>query len=190
VNNDKLVGKLVNDRLYLHYRARSYLPRELAERIDAAEVVLDNEFPDSQTPGWNVIRVHLRWNQVAFLHYPGFRSIAHPVLRKSYSVGRQSKYQPVVMTVTCYDPASPSASILHRKEAFLPREDDDFGLFSTLTSQEEAAGLFKNPSIIGLKDCWEGLLRKHHLTIDHHVLYYRGKPATAKDCQKVRARVR
>jgi DNA phosphorothioation-associated putative methyltransferase len=60
--------------------------------------------------------------------------------------------------------------ILHRKETFLPPGDPRIREFAVLTKSEEEAGLYRDPSSIGLRIQWNALLRRLRLSYQGHLL--------------------
>jgi len=102
---------------------------------------------------------------VSFLKYPGFHELPHPELSESVRISlvtgkvSRSRYG-----------ADGNPPILHRKEAFVAGDDPAATTWARLTAQEENAGLYDHPVVIGFKATWEGLLRKKGLTYRGHDL--------------------
>ena len=112
-----------------------------------------------------VIKLHYEKACISYLHYPDFDDVAHPSLHSAATVGL--KHQTFTAQSYLGRAATP---ILHRKERFLSPQDPRHAVFSTLTKQEEAAGLFENPTRIGLSTYWEALLAEKKLVIRGHRL--------------------
>ena len=102
---------------------------------------------------------------VSFLKYPAFHELPHPELSESVRVSlvtgkvSRSRYG-----------ADGNPPILHRKEAFVTADDPAAPAWARLTAQEENAGLFDHPVVIGFKATWEGLLRDKGLAYRGHDL--------------------
>src|SRR5262249_16151848 len=71
--------------------------------------------------------------------------------------------------------------ILHRKEAFLPPGDQRIADFAALTKREEEAGLYRDPSRIGLRTQWLTLLKRLNLGYEGHSLVSLRTPASDQD---------
>ena len=102
---------------------------------------------------------------VSFLHYPEFRERPHPELGESVRVSLVTGK--VVRLRYGRDGNSP---ILHRKELLVPGDDPDAVAWARLTEQEEGAGLYDRPEVIGFKAVWEALLRGKGLAYRGHDL--------------------
>ena len=76
-----------------------------------------------------------------------------------------------------YDTTQPRATdrSLHRKELLLDASDPDYARFAALTNQEEQAGLFATPSIIGHERAWSEQLSQCGLMIRDHDLCKAGE---------------
>jgi DNA phosphorothioation-associated putative methyltransferase len=102
---------------------------------------------------------------VSFLKYPGFHEVPHPELSESVRISlvtgkvSRSRYG-----------ADGNPPILHRKEAFVSADDPAAAAWARLTMQEESAGLYDHPVVIGFKATWEGLLRAKGLAYRGHDL--------------------
>ena len=114
---------------------------------------------------WNLLKLHTGEHSITFLSYPSFDSDPHPVLCHATKINLNSGR---IVRTDYTQRANPP--ILHRKETFLPPDDPQVEAFSALTKQEEDAGLYRDPSRIGLRLFWESLLRKKKLRYDGHTL--------------------
>jgi len=65
---------------------------------------------------------------------------------------------------------SDNPPILHRKEQFVLNEDPLRPKYEGLTQQEEAKGLYEQPSQIGTRKAWQALLDQKGLRIRGHKL--------------------
>lgn len=114
---------------------------------------------------WNLLKLHSREYSITFLSYPDFDENPHPALVHATKINLNSGR---IVRTDYSDRANPP--ILHRKETFLPPEDPRIEKFAALTKAEEAAGLYREPSKIGLRIYWETLLRRKGLKYDDHRL--------------------
>jgi DNA phosphorothioation-associated putative methyltransferase len=127
----------------------------------------------SPPPGWNLLKLHTTEFAVTFLSYPEFDTDPHPALAKATKINLKSG----CVTHTDYL-ARANPPILHRKEAFLPPADPRVPNYAALTAREEEAGLYQDPSRIGLRVQWLALLKRVGLTHEGHALVR--KPTTAR----------
>src|SRR5262249_46803907 len=140
-------GKKLPDALYL-FRPREHdVPLEVSDIISRAEVAAR---PD---PSWNLLKLHTEEVAVTFLSYPNFDEDPHPPLSQATKINLNSGS----IIRTDYKSRS-NPPILHRKEAFLPPSDRRIVDFAALTKREEEAGLYRDPSRIGLRAQWLTLL--------------------------------
>lgn len=58
--------------------------------------------------------------------------------------------------------------LLHRKEEFLDPDDPGFAKYRRLTAAEVRAGLYQNPTVIGLEEGWEAELQRCGVAIRGH----------------------
>ena len=88
---------------------------------------------------FNILKFSTNEPKISILSYPEFFFDPHPILLESVSVDlatgkvRRADFQ-----------GRENQPILHRKEAFLPRDHPAVPMFAALTSAEERAGLYKN----------------------------------------------
>lgn len=151
-------GKKLPRATYIYAPDASVLPRELGQLIQRLRDDL------GLTSDFNVVKF-AHDGGVSFLKYPGFHELPHPELSESVRVSlvtgkvSRSRYG-----------ADGNPPILHRKEAFVAAEDPAAAAWARLTAQEESAGLYDYPVVIGFKATWEGLLRDKGLAYRGHDL--------------------
>ena len=142
-------GKRLPSALYILRPKNEDLPPILAEAVRRAETAAA---PD---PSWNLLKLHTDQLALTFLSYPEFDADPHPALAESTKINLNSG---TVVRTEYRSRANPP--ILHRKETFLPPSDSRISTFSALTKQEEEAGLYRDPSRIGLRLHWQTLLKR------------------------------
>lgn len=153
-------GKRLPSALYLHIDGLHAAPDGLREIVEAQIQARD---PQGNA---NIIKLNLALPKISLLSYPDFDTDPHPALRESTTIDlitgktRFASYE---------DSRNPP--ILHRKEAFLPRDDPRIKLFSTLTEEEEKYGLFDLTRSIGFKKNWVQLLASRGLKLLGHELH-------------------
>jgi hypothetical protein len=151
-------GKKLPGALYIA-RATDWstLSPELAVTIERAIIASK---PD---PEWNLLKLHTDQVAISFLTYPDFDSDPHPALAEAVKINMNSG----TISKTDYrERANPP--ILHRKETFLPANDPRVPIFTSLTKQEEQAGLLRDLSRIGMRIHWETLLKRCGLSYEGH----------------------
>lgn len=152
------VGKRLPDSLYLHRDVAAELPSDVQELVDRAA---------RQTSGepFDVIRVSAEGDRIGLLAYPSFWSEAFPILAHSWSLAageQQTQHRD-------YRGHS-NPPVLHRKELLIPAGHPRREEFARLTAQAEAAGLFDDPTSIGLLMQWRETLRARGLRVRGHTL--------------------
>jgi SAM-dependent methyltransferase len=165
-------GKWLPNALYLYRDETADFEPELNKLLAQLVAVyqIGGEF--------NLVKFRTDELKISFLSYPDFFEVAHPVLCKAITIdlvkgkARQTDYKKNI-----------NPPILHRKETFLPADHSLWKAFRTLTSAEEAAGLYEETSTIGFKLNWERLLQEKGITIQGHSLEQRSAP----DLKLVRA---
>ena len=159
-----LPGKRVGGDVYLHRDTLTRHGHALHGTLSACVAVAGATFR------WNVCKLSPRRQRLSLLYYPRFRDDAHPALAAAASfdldrgVGRVRHYS-----------AQGNRPILHRKELLLDASDPDYARFAALTNQEEQAGLFATPSIIGHERAWSERLSQCGLMIRDHDLCKAGE---------------
>lgn len=157
----KPFGKQVKGNLYVHVAALEELDSHLRERIRLAAARA------SLTPeaDFNVIKIDEEANRISLLHYEYFFDNPFPALKRSCVVdllsGRIKRLN--------YE-QSDNPPILHRKELLLPTDHPQTPLFTALTQQLEAAGLFRDPRRIGFAREWQERLQSAGYEIREHQL--------------------
>ena len=156
------VGKKLPSATYLHVEALTTAPKSLRAMLDTLKGKLQI------TVEYNVIKLGTEAFRISFLSYPRFFEIPHPKLAKSTLVDLASgKVREEDYTKRSNRP------ILHRKEAFLPKEHAKIKLFTAMTQTEEKAGLYENTSTIGFAMNWNRLLHEKGLSYRGHQLIQR-----------------
>ena len=153
------VGKLLPDALYVHSSALSLLPSVLRVYEGCARAYVGT------VENANIIKLKISKPQISYLYYPDFEKNPHPALAGSLVVPLntfQIKY------AEYFDSSNPF--ILHRKETLLARDHPLHSRFERLTKQEERAGLYERPELIGTREGWERILNIKGLTHSGHRL--------------------
>lgn len=154
-------GKRLPGAIYLFRPEQSDLPQGLWATIRRAELAAQ---PD---PSWNLLKIHTDQFAFTFLDYPDFDSDPHPALAAATKIHLGTG----AIVRTDYR-ARANPPILHRKETFLPPSDPRIPGYSALTRQEVKAGLYRDPSRIGLRVQWLTLLKRLGLSYEGHSLIY------------------
>lgn len=158
-------GKLLPDALYVHASAINTLPAELRVYEGCARILA------GRVEGATIVKFSRLEPKVTYLLYPDFDVDPHPALAASLRVHLQTlklKYREFS--------SDTNASILHRKEAFVPPDYPCRAKFARLTRLEEAAGLFTSPQTIGRREQWQSLLTDKGLRLRGHQLI-RSRPS-------------
>jgi len=152
-------GKLTQNALYIHITALNSLPTVLRIYEGCARQYV------GFVEGANIIKLHRQKPKVSYLSYPDFDKDPHPSLVGSLVVPLQD------LKVKYWDSStSDNPPILHRKEEFVSSDYPLRDKFARLTVQEEKAGLYDNPSIIGRREQWHQLLIEKGIRISGHRL--------------------
>lgn len=146
----------------------STLSPELAATIERAMIAAK---PD---PEWNLLKLHTDQVAISFLTYPDFDADPHPALAEAVKINMNSG----TISKTDYRKRA-NPPILHRKETFLPANDPRVPIFTSLTKQEEEAGLLRDLSRIGMRIHWETLLKRCGLSYEGHQLVKIEKASTS-----------
>ncbi len=104
---------------------------------------------------WNLLKLHTKEFAITFLTYPDFDKVPHPALAAATKINLNTGS---VTRTDFHQRANPP--ILHRKETFLPPGDHRTLVYAALTRREEEAGLYRDPSRIGLHIQWQTLLKQ------------------------------
>lgn len=155
-------GKLTASALYVHRRAVAQIPVVLRLYEYCGFVAA------GRPEGWNILKLEHRGRRVAWSSYPEFDSIPHPTLDWTYGVDMST----LEGTLQRFGERS-NRPLLHRKEEFLDPEDPLAAKFRRLTTAEVKAGLYQNPTLIGLEDGWESELTRCGVELRGHRLIRR-----------------
>ena len=152
-------GKQLQGAKYIIRSIHGSIVEDLASEISRAETAAQPQ------EDWNLLKLHTGEYAITFLSYPDFDENPHPALSCATKINLNSGR---IVRMDYSQRANPP--ILHRKETFLPPGDPRIEKFAALTKAEEAAGLYREPSKIGLRIYWETLLRRKGLWYDDHRL--------------------
>jgi DNA phosphorothioation-associated putative methyltransferase len=155
-------GKLTATALYVHRRAVPKIPVVLRLYEHCGFVAA------GRPEGWNVLKLEHRGRRVAWSAYPEFEKDPHPTLDWTYAVDMSS----LEGSFQRFGDRS-NRPLLHRKEEFLAPEDPDVAKYSRLTSAEVKAGLYQNPTMIGLETGWASELERCGVELRGHRLVKR-----------------
>jgi DNA phosphorothioation-associated putative methyltransferase len=152
-------GKRLPGAIYIFRPGADDVSPELLETIRRAEIAAQ---PDAS---WNLLKIHTDQFAFTFLSYPEFDTDPHPALAEATKINLKTGS---IVRTDYRSRANPP--ILHRKETFLPSTDPRIPAFAALTKQEEEAGLYREPSRIGLRIQWQTLLKRLNLGYEGHTL--------------------
>ncbi|WP_112478485.1 DNA phosphorothioation-associated putative methyltransferase [Vibrio variabilis] len=144
-------GKQLPDAVYIHKDAFEAMPKELAQFIPAIAKAVN--LPDNE---WNLVKLFKKSFRVSLLNYPSFYETSYPALAQSLNVDLSQ----LTHKVTTYA-ESDNPPILHRKETMVLPSNPHYDDFVNITQEGENAGLYHNTRLIGFKQSWENLIRKH-----------------------------
>ena len=155
-------GKMTASAFYVHRRA-----------VDKIAVVLrlyeHCGFVAAGRPaGWNILKLDHRGRRVSWSAYPEFDSDPHPTLDWTYGVDMTS----LAGSFQSFKERA-NRPILHRKEEFLDAGDPDVPKYQRLTAAEVRAGLYQNPTVIGLENGWASELERCGVVLNGHRLLKR-----------------
>ena len=152
-------GKKVADAVYIFAPDYSILPVKLATEVKRAELAAQAH------QDWNILKFHLKQFALTFLTYPNFLEVPHPTLADATKINLNTGR---IVKTDYSSRANPP--ILHRKEAFIPKNHPKYEEFAKLTKQEESEGLYRDKARIGLRIYWETLIKRKGLTHEGHRL--------------------
>jgi DNA phosphorothioation-associated putative methyltransferase len=157
------VGKLTREALYIHTTA---LPRldPLLRVYEGCGRALTGGVEEA-----TIVKLNRIEPKVSYLVYPTFDQDPHPALKVSVRAGLKGLDVRVRDFRGWADPP-----ILHRKETFVSADYPGRDIFARLTGEEEEAGLFAEPSVIGMRGRWAALLESKGLEFRDHRLVHRG----------------
>jgi DNA phosphorothioation-associated putative methyltransferase len=149
------VGKLTPSALYIHRDALHLLPAALRVYEACARRIV-GEIPEA-----NLIKLHRDSKMVSYLSYPDFWDNPHPPLNSSFTVNL------VEQSFSFHGFAKrANRPILHRKELFIPKTDVRYAKFANLSVEEQRAGLYDEPNLIGTEEGWKAQLLAKNIKID------------------------
>ena len=149
------VGKRVGGDRYIHWDALEKHAPTLLGAVSGYAASFE----------WNVCKLSPARRRISLLHYPCFRKRAHPTLAAALTVDLDRG----VIRVRRYSHKG-NRPTLHRKELLIDPSDPDYQRFAALTAQEDRAGLFARPSVIGHERGWAEQLERRGLSIHDHEL--------------------
>lgn len=150
-------GKLTASALYVHRRCVPKIPVVLRLYEYCGFVAAGR--PDA----WNILKLDHRGRRVSWSSYPEFDAKPHPTLDWTYGVEMSS----LEGTFQRFGDRA-NRPLLHRKEEFLDPEDPAAAKYRRLTAAEVRAGLYQNPTIIGLEEGWESELQRCGVVLRGH----------------------
>lgn len=156
--NKAAVGKKTQDALYIHIDAVDSLDLILRMYERVARQYLGQ-------PEGNIVKFPYDKKSISYHNYPDFEKNPHPELK---SVTKVDLLNLQIIDKDYSNRENPL--ILHRKELFIESTNKNFKKFHKLTSDEEKAGLYDEPTRIGTKNFWENLLLIKKLEIQGHNL--------------------
>ncbi len=155
-------GKLTATALYIHRRAVIHMPVVLRLYEHCGSVAA------GRPQEWNMLKLDHRGRRVSWSSYPDFDKDPHPRLDSTYGVEMtelEASFQ-IFRDRT-------NRPLLHRKEEFLAADDAEAPKYRRLTDAEVRAGLYANPTRIGLEDGWEAELKRCGVALKGHRLVKR-----------------
>jgi DNA phosphorothioation-associated putative methyltransferase len=155
-------GKLTPTALYVHERAVRHMPVVLRLYEHCGSIAA------GRPPGWNILKLHHDKKRVAWSSYPDFDTNPHPTLSWTYGVDMSN----LKANMQSYKDR-PNRPLLHRKHEFLAADDALAPMFKRLTDAEVRAGLYSDPSRIGLESGWSDELERHGVELRGHRLVKR-----------------
>lgn len=150
-------GKLTASALYVHRRAVPKIPVVLRLYEYCGFIAA------GRPEGWNILKLDHRGRRVSWSSYPEFDTNPHPTLDWTYGVEMTS----LEGSLQRFGDRS-NRPLLHRKEEFLDPQDPDVDKYRRLTAAEVRAGLYQNPTLIGLEDGWEAELQRCGVELRGH----------------------
>jgi DNA phosphorothioation-associated putative methyltransferase len=165
-------GKRLPTAIYVRRPQQGEVSATFFETVRRAEIAAK---PDAS---WNLLKVHTDQFALTFLSYPDFDTDPHPALAEATKINLNTGS----VVRTDYR-ARANPPILHRKETFLPEKDPCIPVYAALTKSEEDAGLYREPSKIGLRVQWLTLLRRKGLSYEGHTLVSTRKERTGTDSE-------
>ncbi|WP_197502747.1 MULTISPECIES: DNA phosphorothioation-associated putative methyltransferase [unclassified Mycobacterium] len=150
-------GKMTATAFYVHRRAASKIAVVLRLYEHCGFIAAGR--PD----GWNILKLDHRGRRVSWSSYPEFDAEPHPTLDWTYGVDMsslESSFQNFGNRA--------NRPLLHRKEEFLDPDDPVVAKYRRLTAAEVRAGLYQNPTLIGLENGWNAELERCGVALRGH----------------------
>ncbi len=150
-------GKMTATALYVHHRAILQMPVVLRLYEHCGFVAA------GRPAEWNILKLDHRGRRVSWSLYPDFDTDPHPKLDSTYGVEMTS-------LEASFQSFSDRANrpLLHRKEEFLAPDDLAVPKYRRLTASEVRAGLYENPTVIGLEQGWASELERCGVELKGH----------------------
>lgn len=152
-------GKMTASALYVHQRAVAKMPVVLRLYEHCGFVAA------GRPADWNILKLDHRGRRVSWSAYPEFDTDPHPRLDWTYGV-EMSKLEGNFLSFG----GRSNRPLLHRKEEFLADDDPMAPKYRRLTASEVRAGLYQNPTLIGLENGWAAELKRCGVVVRGHRL--------------------
>jgi DNA phosphorothioation-associated putative methyltransferase len=155
-------GKMTASALYVHQRAVAKMPVVLRLYEHCGFVAA------GRPADWNILKLDHRGRRVSWSAYPEFDTDPHPRLDWTYGV-EMSKLEGNFQSFG----GRSNRPLLHRKEEFLADDDPMVPKYRRLTASELRAGLYQNPTLIGLENGWAAELKRCGVVLRGHRLMHK-----------------
>jgi len=115
-----------------------------------------------------------------YANYPNFYQDAYPSLESSITVDLENKTR----KDASYSKAE-NVPILHRKELLIHPDNENYDEFCAITQEGEAAGLYEKSRIIGFKNSWERIIKRHgYALVDNRLFRLSAVPDSDNERQE------
>lgn len=151
--------KVTKGATYVHPSAVEYLEKKHQVIYKKGIAMMSVVYGDVEY--FDLIKIAHGRPVISFLRYPFFDELGHPALYRSMLFNVETK----TFRTTRFKKNRP---ILHRKELFVRPGYKFYQAFKSLTDDEVAAGLLKNPP--GRVNEWNRLLKRAGFFIEGHKL--------------------
>lgn len=141
------VGKLTPTALYVHRTAVGDVPALLRVVLGCGQRLV-GDIDEA-----NVFKIFRAEPKISYLEYPTFDEEAHPWLNRGWILDLQEQ-----SLKTAFFGDRENRPILHRLHEFLSTTDPRYAELEQITAREEAAGLYRAPSLIGTERGWQAML--------------------------------
>ena len=153
------VGKQVNNALVIHVSALEKLPALLR----LYEGCASRNFYRLESA--NLIKLYYDRPKIAYLAYPNFDRLAHPILQATMEVNLHN------LSVVYHDISDePNPLILHQKNALVASDYHLYKKFTSLTNKEKKLGLLEDMNSIRRLYGWLRCLEANQVKIEGHKL--------------------